>query len=260
VKGVIRDRKEMDDIEREKRGRRIREMNEKMERMDLGGMTFDEENAYDEKEARRRLMEEGVDWKETRKVRQELRSGRFGHLREVGVTNFVSAIEGEVRGVWVVVHIYDKLLDRCILLDSSLSSLARSHPSVKFVRARAGAVGFASPSTSTSGSNIKSRRHHYSDEDEDDPYDSPSDPDTLGAADQPVDTDMLPTVLIYRDGQLVHNWVRVDWVIKEELGALDLDIQSLLERYGILDRNSRVKRGSGSDDSLDIEFEHELDY
>jgi hypothetical protein len=23
---------------------------------------------------------------------------------------------------------------------------------------------------------------------------------------------MLPTLLVYRDGELVHNWVRVDWV------------------------------------------------
>lgn len=26
-----------------------------------------------------------------------------------------------------------------------------------------------------------------------------------------VDTDMLPTMLVYRDGELVYNWVRVDW-------------------------------------------------
>lgn len=26
-----------------------------------------------------------------------------------------------------------------------------------------------------------------------------------------VDLDMLPTLLVYRDGELVHNWVRVDW-------------------------------------------------
>lgn len=26
-----------------------------------------------------------------------------------------------------------------------------------------------------------------------------------------VDTDMLPTMLVYQDGELVHNWVRVDW-------------------------------------------------
>jgi hypothetical protein len=26
-----------------------------------------------------------------------------------------------------------------------------------------------------------------------------------------VDLDMLPTMLVYRGGDLVHNWVRVDW-------------------------------------------------
>jgi hypothetical protein len=26
-----------------------------------------------------------------------------------------------------------------------------------------------------------------------------------------VDTDMLPTMLIYHNGELVYNWVRVDW-------------------------------------------------
>jgi hypothetical protein len=26
-----------------------------------------------------------------------------------------------------------------------------------------------------------------------------------------VDTDMLPTMLVYHDGELVFNWVRVDW-------------------------------------------------
>lgn len=26
-----------------------------------------------------------------------------------------------------------------------------------------------------------------------------------------VDLDMLPTILVYRDGELLHTWVRVDW-------------------------------------------------
>ena len=53
--------------------------------------------------------------------------------------------------------------------------------------------------------------------------------------DEDVDTDMLPTILVYRSGQLVHNWVRVDW----EAGLLGVD--ELLERcvysYAILWKN-----------------------
>ncbi|TFY74014.1 hypothetical protein EWM64_g9998 [Hericium alpestre] len=44
-----------------------------------------------------------------------------------------------------------------------------------------------------------------------------------------VDTDMLPTVLVYRGGELVHNWVRVDW----EAGAAG--VEDLLERHQIIE-------------------------
>lgn len=145
--------------------------------------------------------------------------------------------------------------------------LARSHPSIKFIRARAGAVGFVTSSAQRQVSRSK-------DDDDDDEEDNEEDQD------HEVDTDMLPTVLVYRDGHLLHNWVRVDWVIKEELGTLDMDISSLLERcqhssstrkgewtdvidrHNILPRNSsRARRDSASgDESLDLEFEHDLDY
>lgn len=45
-----------------------------------------------------------------------------------------------------------------------------------------------------------------------------------GEAENDVDLDMLPTLLVYRDGDLVHNWVRVDW----EAGRSS--IRDLLER------------------------------
>lgn len=38
--------------------------------------------------------------------------------------------------------------------------------------------------------------------------------DDLGdyeSEEEDVDLDMLPTVLVYRDGELLHTWVRVDW-------------------------------------------------
>jgi hypothetical protein len=67
--------------------------------------------------------------------------------------------------------------------------------------------------------------------DEDDPYSEDTAepvvadcPSEYGDEDD-VDTDMLPTMLVYRSGQLVHNWVRVDW----EAGSLGID--ELLKRY-----------------------------
>ncbi|KAG9086506.1 hypothetical protein FRC07_013069 [Ceratobasidium sp. 392] len=43
-----------------------------------------------------------------------------------------------------------------------------------------------------------------------------------------VDTDMLPTLLIYRGGQLEHTFIRVDW----EAG--DGGIPNLLIKHGII--------------------------
>jgi hypothetical protein len=104
-------------------------------------------------------------------------------------------------------------------LDHTLSLLARAHPRVKFIRTRAGALGFV---TSANALN------HHNDEDDVDEDEGPNDGGHV------VDTEMLPTILVYRNGELVHNWVRVDLVIKEEMKTLDMDIQSLLERWVII--------------------------
>ena len=42
--------------------------------------------------------------------------------------------------------------------------------------------------------------------------------------DDEVDTDVLPTLLVYRGGELAHSWVRVDWEAKQ-------GIEELLRRY-----------------------------
>jgi hypothetical protein len=95
---------------------------------------------------------------------------------------------------------------------------------VKFLRARAAALGFASSSNATarpsafnprastvtrSARLVPGRFDDSSDEDanEKDDEDDAGDVDT----EDDVDTDMLPTMLVYHDGALVHNWVRVDW-------------------------------------------------
>lgn len=87
------------------------------------------------------------------------------------------------------------------------------HPDTKFIRARASSLGFTSSSNTSKP---------Y----EDEIYDEKNRGDTEDEGD--VDLDMLPTLLVYRDGELVHNWVRVDW----EAG--DSGIRDLLERYVFL--------------------------
>ncbi|KAI0029607.1 hypothetical protein K488DRAFT_32695, partial [Vararia minispora EC-137] len=141
------------------------------------------------------------------------KKGKFGHLREVGLHGFLHAIEEETRSVWVIVHIYEPSVQRCDTLDDKLVRLARQHSDTKFIRCRASALGYASlPRASASTSRRRSDKRADIGGDEDDPYGAPE-PNDDGEDDDDaeVDTDMLPTMHVYRGGELVHNWVRVDW-------------------------------------------------
>jgi len=120
-------------------------------------------------------------------------------------------------------------LDRCWAIDETLSKLARLYPETKFLRARASALGFASTGASQSKSHLAQRRiRTVREDDEDDPYgDDDADDDNHDSYDEDeenVDLDVLPTMLVYRGGELVHNWVRVDW----EAGPAGL--QDLLDK------------------------------
>lgn len=258
VKGVIRDQHEAATLQAERRAREMEEVRRRMERANLGGKTFLEEEA--EKEA--------VDPERRTDVLGLPRAGRFGHLREVGRGGFVSAVEMEDRGVWVVVHLYESSLDRCYALDEVLARLARMYPETKFVRARAAALGFASTSLSSSSSRVRSKSDgmpgRFIDDDEEDPYvdeageklyyDEDEDEDE-GEPEEDVDTDMLPTLLVYRDGELVHNWVRVDW----EAGQAG--VEDLLARRNVISSSfgSTGNCGLPEDDGDDLIWSDEDD-
>jgi hypothetical protein len=112
VKGVIRDRNEAAELEREKRVREMNAVREGMEKTNLGGKTYLEEER--EKVARGEKADQLVEL-ELEKYQQEPRrdplgrpkEGRFGHLREIGMKGFLGAVEKEERGIWVVVHLFD---------------------------------------------------------------------------------------------------------------------------------------------------------
>jgi len=223
VKGVIRDHDEAAARERSKKADELTNLAARMERANLGGNTFlEDQNERETLEGRQR--------------------GRFGHLREVGLKGFVPAVEDD-QNVWVVVHIYDPSLERCDTIDDRLARLAREHPDTKFIRCRASTIGFAlipgaRPRSSRPPSSTylsKSRTTpRFSEQEEDDPYGDGAEVAVVGThsedeEDVDVDTDMLPTMLVYRSGQLVHNWVRVDW----EAGSLTID--EFLKQHRIIE-------------------------
>jgi hypothetical protein len=54
---------------------------------------------------------------------------------------------------------------------------------------------------------------------EEDEFFSDDQDEERDSEEEDIDLEMLPTLLVYRDGELVHNWVRVDWVAGE--GGVD---------------------------------------
>nr|GAT42653.1 predicted protein [Mycena chlorophos] len=249
VKGVIRDRDEAEKMERDSKSREVAAMARQMERANLGGKTYlEEEREKGDNADEIVLRERARDREERVNVFGHTRQGRFGHLREVGVKGFLSAVEGETKGTWIVVHLYDPSLDRCYKLDERLAQLARIYPDTKFLRARASALGFTAASR-TAPQFTRAPRKGPEDED-DDPYDEKDledeDEDEDDAHEDDVDLDMLPTMLVYRDSALVHNWVRVDW----EAGQAGID--ELLDRHHILPQSTHSHNlGLPSDDEDD---------
>ncbi|KZS93876.1 hypothetical protein SISNIDRAFT_506642, partial [Sistotremastrum niveocremeum HHB9708] len=217
VKGVLRDSSlasssaQLSQLEAERERKRV------WLRGDLGGLTYSEEQALD----RRRYGDDS----ENERGGQGGGDGdgegggkAFGHLREVVESNFVRAVEGEGRDTWVVMHIYHPTLERCATLDQSLVLLARSYPSVKFLHARADKLGFASLSSSSHSSSFSSSAAAEYDLNSDDDFDFEED-EYAPVPPQKTDLDVLPTLLVYKGGQLIHTWVRVDWIVEAEVGS-----------------------------------------
>ncbi len=238
VKGVIRDRNEALARERERFQKRLLYIKARQEKMSLayGGKTaFEEDELRENEKAARETVdsseendEDGEDEKRAYRARNakmyfDLRDvtredGRpvFGHLREVAPSNFIKAIEEEDRTVWVLVHLYEPVSnirpsflqihdifpfpgaqheERCQTLDTILTLLSRQNPHTKFLRARAAHFEFAVKTSRlpSGGSSC------YADE-----YDE------CQGEEVEVDTELLPTLLVYRGGELEFTWVRVD--------------------------------------------------
>ncbi|TFK30242.1 thioredoxin-like protein [Coprinopsis marcescibilis] len=257
VKGVIRDHDEAEEIKRQKHAKEAEETRRKMEANSLGGKTYleeEREKAFRGLKADELVMKEIQKSQEPRKdVWGQAREGRFGHLREVGLRGFLNAVEKEDQGIWVVVHLYDPSLERCYLLDDKLSRLARIYPDTKFLRAKAASLGFTAPTRTSRpkpSSQVKTLKPLRVDDD--DPYgsDTEESPEDDIVDEDDIDLDMLPTLLVYRNGQLVHNWVRVDWEVK------DMDIEDFLDKHNILPQRHRHHNlGLPSDDEDEDDFD-----
>ncbi|KAG8858477.1 hypothetical protein FRB91_009700 [Serendipita sp. 411] len=233
VKGVIRDRAEAAALERSKKSIEIAALNRRLESTSLaaGGTTWQEDD-----NARR--MKEGLEPVSVDKGDSSTGDiGKYGYLREVGAANYVEAVED--RDARVLVHIYDSSLERCHDLDQKLTRLARNAPNTKFLRVRATAIGFALKKSTDTGalgsshfqsSKIRGDQHNYILSEDSDFLD---DDELELYEEEEVDVDMLPTMLVYERGELLHTWVRVDWEAGKD------EIENLLFKHNLIPRRSQ---------------------
>ncbi|KAF6075392.1 phosducin [Phyllostomus discolor] len=127
-------------------------------------------------------------------MHQKLSFGpRYGFVYELQTgEQFLETIEKEQKSTTIVVHIYEDGVKGCDALNGSLSCLAAEYPMVKFCKMKAS---------------------------------------NTGAGDR-FSADVLPTLLVYKGGELISNFISVAEQFAEDFFAGD--VESFLNEYGLL--------------------------
>ncbi|KAI8460003.1 hypothetical protein BY996DRAFT_8511194 [Phakopsora pachyrhizi] len=138
----------------------------------------------------------------------------FGHLREVGVDNFIQAVEAERedRDVIVLIHLYDPALESCVMVNNHLSNLARLYPRTKFLRALATELDFfnSTPKTDHHGFRLpmiptSPKGSHEKKRSGDDKLFGERKEFEESRIRRATDSDVLPTLIWYRGGEYVES-------------------------------------------------------
>ncbi|XP_049632553.1 phosducin [Suncus etruscus] len=145
-------------------------------------------------------------------MHQKLSFGpQYGFMYELASgEHFLETIEQEHKVTPVLVHVYEDGIKGCESLNCSLEHLAAEYPTVKFCKIRAS--------------------------------------DT-GAGDR-FPANVLPTLLIYKGGELVGNFISVAEQFAEEFFAGD--VESFLNEYGMLPERE-IHAPEQSDSEEDVE-------
>ncbi|XP_036377555.1 phosducin b [Megalops cyprinoides] len=123
---------------------------------------------------------------------------------------FLEVIEKEHRLTLVVVHIYEDSVKGCEALNNCFTCLAAEYPTVKFCKIKASCTG---------------------------------------AGDRFSD-DVLPTLLVYKAGELLGNFLCVTQHLNEEFFAVD--VEAFLNEYGLLPEKD-FNPGGTEEDEADVE-------
>ncbi|XP_019386542.1 PREDICTED: phosducin [Crocodylus porosus] len=137
---------------------------------------------------------------------------KYGYMCELqNGEEFLEVIEKERKTTTIIVHIYEDGIKGCEALNNSLSCLATEYASVRFCSIRAS---------------------------------------NTGAGDR-FSSDVLPTLLVYKGGELLSNFISVTEHFSEDFFAVD--VESFLNEYGLLPERELPALENGNMDEEDIE-------
>ncbi|KAM9327146.1 phosducin [Gastrophryne carolinensis] len=118
---------------------------------------------------------------------------KYGYLYELkSGDEFLDAIEKERKSATVIVHIFSDEIKACDSLNNCLTCLALEYPTVKFCKIKSADTG----------------------------------------AGERFSKDVLPTILVYKAGELISNFINVTQNLNEDFFAGD--VESFLNEYGLL--------------------------
>ncbi|XP_063976358.1 phosducin-like protein [Diachasmimorpha longicaudata] len=217
-KGVIRDWQRFKQLEAEKRKEQERERVELMKKLTLtcrSNLDDDKDKLQENDPELAELLEDDFLLEYQRQRMKEMLAQatklRFGEL--INLANgddFLKAIDDEDKAVTVVVHIYEKKVPGCEAMNGCLITLAEEYSYVKFCKILGSAAGLSK---------------HFK-------------------------KSGVPALLIYKNGQVIGNFVRVT----ENLGTdfYASDVEGFLLEHGIInDKNNVPKIIANSNDKDD---------
>lgn len=207
-KGVIKDWQRFKQLENEKREEAERERLDLIKKLSITAKT----NEDDEKAKQQEMLDAELDelmnddflleFQRKRMSEMLAQSGRlptFGTLQHLERGDqLLDAVDQEQKSVTIILHIYDERIKTCKTLNTCLQALAKEYDHVKFCKIQSNAAGMS----------LKFKQHG------------------------------LPALLVYKNGQVIGNFIRVSDELGDEF--FSSDVESFLIEHALLPDKSCV--------------------
>ncbi|ELU02044.1 hypothetical protein CAPTEDRAFT_202604 [Capitella teleta] len=110
-------------------------IDQKSKGKEMGDMDLDElndlEDDVDEEEER---IFEAYRRQRMQELKQAQSLAKFGDIKEISKSDWITEVNKAGEGIWVVVHIYQQGIPMCSLMNNYLAQLARKFPQTKFLK------------------------------------------------------------------------------------------------------------------------------